>query len=423
MAILPHMRTRGRPVSLVVSGVVRRVVRRRSWPGLLVALVATSASAQDSTRAAPAVPPSHTDQAWPIKTREHVDLWLHGFAMVEDDSAQVPLFRRGYRDDLTVTKNKANVLTKLDTNHDQLHARFAVNHNLMGAQFLAIETGSWEELRQIVTVFLKANGDPNRAPSRQVAPVIAHVATYFPAAGDRAWLQLFVTSLDDEREHFYHTYWTEQQRQRRAVLTAVDSLWQHGYRPKMQRFLNNTQQPTGDLLLSLPIGGEGRTVQASKHNNVIAVEFPDSIAHATEAIYVFAHEAMGAVAAAAITDNITPAQRRAGLGAHYESAATVRGGLMLLERTAPDLVDGYCRYYLAAANIPFSAPGDGRDGRAEARPYNDHNPGTTTGAPAKAAAISAAPSTAKAALEAAFPLPDLLRDALAKQLDVVIGGI
>ncbi len=384
---------------------------------LLFALVAASAAAQDSTHVTPTVPPGHTDQAWPIKTREHVDLWLHGFAMVEDDSAQVPLFRRGYRDDLTVTKNKANVLTKLDSNHDQLHARLAVNHNLMSAQFLAIETGSWEELRQIVNVFLKANGDPNRAPSRQVAPVIAHVATYFPAAADREWLQLFVTSLDDEREHFYHAYWTEQQRARRAVLTTVDSLWQRVYRPKMQRFLNNTQQPTGDLLLSLPIGGEGRTEQASKHNNVVAVAFPDSVARATEAIYVFAHEAMGAVAAAAITDNITPAQRRAGLGAHYESAATVRGGLLLLERTAPDLVDGYCRYYLVAANIPVPVTGDGR---ADARPYSS---ATTTAPTTKAAAPSAAPATAKAALEAAFPLPDILRDAIAKQLDVVIGGI
>ena len=32
-------------------------------------------------------PPS---AAWPVKTREHVDLWLHGYAMLQDD-AGVPV--------------------------------------------------------------------------------------------------------------------------------------------------------------------------------------------------------------------------------------------------------------------------------------------------------------------------------------------
>jgi len=343
----------------------------------------------------------HSDQLWPIKTREHVDLWLHGFALVQDDSARVPLFRRSYRDDMTVMKNKANVFTKLDANHDQLHARFAANRNLTNAQFLAIETGSWEELKQTVSAFLKANGDPNHAKNRQMAGMVARMAAYFPTASDRDWLQLFVASLDDEREHYYHAYWVEQQLARRPVLATVDSLWQRVERPRLQRFLNDTEQPTGDLLLSLPLGAEGRTEQASKHNNIVAVEFPDSSGRAIEAIYVFAHEAVGIVAAAAINDNITPAQRRAGLGAQYSSAAAVRGGLMLLERTAPDLADGYCRFYLDEANVPIRAA-------------------SVTGATGSGVSPTVSP---KSALEAAFPLPDIFRDGIAKQLDVVIGGI
>ena len=34
---------------------------------------------------------------WPINTYEHVDLWLHGFAMIQDDTTLVPFFRRGYK--------------------------------------------------------------------------------------------------------------------------------------------------------------------------------------------------------------------------------------------------------------------------------------------------------------------------------------
>src|SRR3954469_19327236 len=31
---------------------------------------------------------------WPVKTREHVDLWLHGFALLQEDTTFVPFFRR-----------------------------------------------------------------------------------------------------------------------------------------------------------------------------------------------------------------------------------------------------------------------------------------------------------------------------------------
>src|SRR5919202_387528 len=30
------------------------------------------------------------DSTWPITTRLHIDLWLHGFAMIQDDTARVP---------------------------------------------------------------------------------------------------------------------------------------------------------------------------------------------------------------------------------------------------------------------------------------------------------------------------------------------
>ena len=46
----------------------------------------------------------------------------------------------------------------------------------------------------------------------------------------------------------------------RVGLAAADSLWQGTYRQKLQRFLNNTQQETGDFILALTLGGEGRTV-------------------------------------------------------------------------------------------------------------------------------------------------------------------
>jgi hypothetical protein len=325
---------------------------------------------------------------WPVKTREHVDLWLHGFALLQPDTTQVPFFQRGYRDQLTVAKNRANVTTILDANRDQLTRRFAVNRDLVGAQFLALYFGSWEELRQGVQLFLQANGDPNRAGSQQGAAIVATFAQSFPTSADRDWLRLFTQGLDDERTKFYHSYWVAQQRDRAAALAAVDTLWQLRYRPRLQRFLNNTQQANGDFVLSLPLDGEGRTVSGGKTQNLVTVGFPATPADARDAIYAFTHEVAGALAGTAVNDNTTPNDKRTGVAQRLQSAAAVRTGYLLLQRAAPDLADGYARYYLRSAGSSLATSAD---------------PG--------------------AALASTFPIPDALRDAIVRQLDVVMGGI
>src|SRR6476659_9195256 len=51
---------------------------------------------------------ANPSEVWGIKTREHLDLWLHGFAMVQDDSSLVPYFRRGYKNNLNAIKSRSN---------------------------------------------------------------------------------------------------------------------------------------------------------------------------------------------------------------------------------------------------------------------------------------------------------------------------
>ena len=376
------------------------VIMRAARPiiALCVAVLAAcggGGGAQGGAGGAPAPAPSSgqaagtttpADQTWPIRTREHVDLWLHGFAMVQTDSSRVPLFRRGYRDQIAAARSAGGVRTLLDTNRDQLARRFTTNPNLVGAQFLALYAESWDDLRQAAQLFLQAGGDPSRASTQQQAAVIATFAQTFPSAADRDWLQLFLQSLEDERAKFYQSYWTREQQQRAAVLTAVDTLWQRRYHERLQRFLNNTQQANGDFILSLPLDGEGRTVSGGKQQNIVTVTLPATVAEAPEAIYTFAHEVVGALVASTVNDNTSPAERRTGVTDRLQSAGAVRGGLMLLERTAPELADGYARYYLRSAGV--SAGG-----------------------------------SAATTLAATFPLPDNIRDAIGRQLDVVLGGI
>jgi hypothetical protein len=339
-----------------------------------------------ATGGGPTAEPPSPGVIWPIKTREHVDLWLHGFAMLQEDTTFVPFFRRGYSTDMIVLKNKANVVSQLDANRDKLRARLAANPQLINAQFVPLSFSTWGELTQTVDLFVRANGDPRAGSSQQQAEGIRYLAAYFPTGPDRDWLRLFVQSLDDESSRFYHSYWVQQQRERSNIHGLVDTQWQQTYRPRIQRFLNNTQQAQGTVLLSLPLDGEGRSVTNGKQSNTITVAFPERPSDAAEAIYVIAHEAVSGIAATAVTDNITPEQRRTGLGERYQSSAAVRAGGLLIQRTSPEILDGYMRYYLKSVN---RAPG----------------------------------ANVQATFTTTFALTDTIRDALVRQLDVVLGGI
>jgi hypothetical protein len=224
-----------------------------------------------------------------------------------------------------------------------------------------------------------------------VQNIIATFSGYFPTAADRTWFQQFMAAVEDERAKFYDAYWTQEQRNRAAIAEAVDTLWQKIYYPKFRRYLMGSQQANGRMILSLPIGGEGRTVgsgalSVGPRSTTVVVTYPDRAADAAEAIYVLAHEIVGTIMNSVVNDNTTPAEKRTGVADQYASAGLVRGGHLLLRRIAPELAAGYARFYLRVA-------------------------GTSVGA------------DPEASLAAAFPLPDAFISGFNRQLDIVLGGI
>jgi hypothetical protein len=370
------------------SFMTRPLARR----GLLLAVLAPLGCATiggggtaEPEQTAPAGPPATA--GWAIRTREHVDLWLHGYALLQRDTARVPFFRRGYRDRMIAERRQLGVTTALDLNRDRLTERLAANPTLVNGQFVPMYFDSFDELRRAVDLFVRVNGEPRAAGSQAGAFYVALLAASFPTAADREWVRVFTQSLAEEYERFYRQHWASAQRARAPALAAVEALWRDSYGRRFERFLMNTQQTRGEIILSLPLDGEGRTISATTGRpGSIAVTFPDDPATAAEAIYVFAHEAVIPVVTTAIADNVTPAEQRSGAADRYAGNAAVRGGALLLERIAPDLADGYMRYYLRGS----SSAGGG-------------NP--------------------RAAFVAAFPLPELILSATTRQLEVVLGGI
>jgi hypothetical protein len=325
--------------------------------------------------------------AWPVRTREHVDLWLHSYALLAPDSMLVPYFERGYRDRMLTLRRQRGVTTLLDSSRDRLLARITVQPSLAtGPQFLPFYFASWDQMQQVVSLFLQANGNPRAANQPGLQEAFAVLGASFQTAQDREWLRLFTDAVNDERRKFYHDYWTGESARHAAVVAHVDMLWQGTWRPAFQRFLNNTQQQNGELYLALPLDGEGRTVNFGKVQNAVGVGMPDALKSSETVLYTFAHEVAGTVASAAIVDNTTPADRRSGAASRYEQSAAVRAGALLLERVMPNAVPGYMRFYLTSAGR--TAPTDPRD-----------------------------------AFMSTFAVPTAINDAMARQVEVILGGI
>lgn len=351
-------------------------------PGVTIESSPAPSPAPDSTRTAGTVPVVAVP-AWPVRVREHVDLWLHGFGMLQADSSLVPYFRRGYQAELTARRKRDGLTTQLDANAAELRNRLALNAALISAQFLPLYFESWEELRRGVDLFFRVQGDPRATGDATSREIVAVIATYFPSDADREWLRLFVFALEDERTHFYDRYWREEQRVRGATLDAASTAWRTTFAPRFERFLSNSRQRQGQVLVSLPLAGEGRTLTRPGHEITVTVGFPDDSATIA---YVFAHEIVSAVVNDVVADNTSPAERRSGAADRYLSLGAVRGGALLLSRIAPELVQGYMRYYSSLAGPP-AGPDDERTFLTR------------------------------------FPLPDAIRDALLRQIDNVLGGI
>ncbi len=235
------------------------------WAGAVAATVLVGGAA-----CAPARPPERPVSpvtaiaaeparlTWQLKVREHVDLWLHGWAMVLPDTAPVPLFRRGWRDETTVLKNQRGILTALDTSLAWLREGVRRNPNLAQGQFVAQLAPTLLELQRGLEAFEASGGNPRRAGDQ--AAIVAALAQSFTTPADRAWLKRFAQGLQDEYDRWFHQWWVEQQRLRAGVIAAAAATWQGTLRDRVAPFLRETRQLNGEGLLVLPLGGEGRTV-------------------------------------------------------------------------------------------------------------------------------------------------------------------
>jgi hypothetical protein len=357
-----------------------------------LALSASACVSPSGRPAPPSMPPGplpslDSARAWPVRSFQHIDLWLHGFAMLTADTAKVPFFARAYREQMLEVRRTRNIYTTLDANRQQLSDRFTVNPALVNAQFAIFNFESWAEVTRAADLFFRAEGSPSAVMDPGDRRLVAYLANNFRSNADRAWLRMFMQSMEDERARFYDAYWMAERNSRNAALNQLETLWSTIYRSRFQRFLLHSRLGDGSLVPSMVLGGEGRAVFSTVDGNAVAVTYPATADRAVEAIYVFAHEVVARVVEQALGDNLTPAQARAGDGEKYAPMASVRAGAALLQRISPDDVAGYMRYYLRIAGI--------------AAPAGDPTSLFTS----------------------TFALPDVVVEGIRKQIEAVLSGI
>ncbi|MBI4513595.1 MAG: hypothetical protein HY702_05735, partial [Gemmatimonadetes bacterium] len=103
------------------------------------------------------------------------------------------------------------------------------------------------------------------------------------------------------------------------------------------------------VLVSLPLGPEGRLVTGDRRRNVAAVRFAAS---PQEILYVAVREMCFEWGRGVLEEYVAPVERR-GRERALEAYAAVRCGALVMDRVLPEYADGYRAAYGVPAGASF----------------------------------------------------------------------
>lgn len=360
---------------------------------ILLTLLCAAVTACAAPGGAPAPAPEATrDPAavrWTAANRPDLDLWYHGLAYTGlDASAEVPLYQPGYVERLVAAKRAAGVYpTPLDRRAEEFARQFRTSANFSRLQFLPLYFSGGDALFTAIRAWAQVEGDPRRVQDPGLGQAVAFLSQQFPSANERrvvaAWAQL----LEEERRAFFERYHAQRVAEHAGLVSAAQAQWDQ-LAPRLQPYLDYMILNGGELLLSFPLGSEGRTLDLGRRQNRVAVAMP-AVGAPADAVWAFIHELAYPLVSTVIEDNLAPAQRREVNEQLLSRRAAIRAGAILLDRVAPEAAAEYRASYLRLAG----------------------------------AAVPANEGERERALARAYPLPDPLPRALGEAVERTLGGI
>lgn len=325
---------------------------------------------------------------WTVATRQQVDLWYHGLAYagvgaVPELTAYVP----GYVERIVAAKRVAGAYpTVLDQRASEFAQVFSGDARYQALGFLPLYFSSGEALFRAFAAWVQAGGDPRRVRDPALAQAVAFLSQQFPTAEQRRTIAGWVQTLQQEDAVFYGRYWAARQQEYAGTAAAVQARWDV-LAPRIQPVLDYLMLNAGEVLLSLPLGQEGRSVTPGRRSNRVAVLMPPH-GEPADAVWALLHELMYPYVQGVIRDQLSPAQLRETREDLLSMRAAVRAGALLLDQAAPPAAAEYRAAYLRWAGQP----------------------------------VPSSVAARQAALERAYPLPDPLPRALADGLQAARRG-
>lgn len=335
----------------------------------------------------PTVPPGAV--SWTVTTRPTLDLWYHGLAYTGFGATpDVPLYQPDYVTRVVAAKRAAGVFpTVLDRRAEEFGRRFAADDRFSVLHFLPLYFDSDEQLFGALQAWIRAEGDPRRVADPRLGAAVQFLSQQIPTQEGRRTVADWLEVLGEEDRAFFATHRRARGAELAGVPAAVQAQWDR-LAARLQPALDYLLLNQGEVILSLPIGSEGRTLQVGPRRHRVAIGMPDPTRPA-DAVWSLLHEQMYALVSGVIEDQLAPAQRREQDEQLLSRRAAVRAGALLLDRLAPEAAADYRAAYLRWAGVTVPA----------ARAERDR------------------------AFVQAYPVPEPLPRALAERIDAILEGI
>ncbi|MEN8145398.1 MAG: hypothetical protein ABFS14_10660 [Gemmatimonadota bacterium] len=331
--------------------------RRLDAPGRALSLAVSTALVFSSLLTAPAFGQSETSEAnsasatnaasatnWRVIVLPQVDLWYHGLATAGlQGLGPYDLYEPGYAARLNVSKAEAQT------------APTAFDDRVAGFGSALARDPAFEVFHFVPLYFASSAVEPMLGALEVVgaaegAPAAVDVLARFGAnavAGtisrpdQRAVLTDWTSALRAEWDGFFADYWRELAVRNASHLQSIQAEWNDQFAPHLAAYLKEYRLDGGVLVLSDPVGPEGRIfegVPGNRSDNIVVVGF-DEDAGPRAPLYAAVRELCFPLVREVLAGQPVAANRAS--SASRSSTAAVRCGAYLLDRFAPELAPGY----------------------------------------------------------------------------------